>query len=132
MAPPNGPPNGDQTVVFDNAGNVIWTTSAISNHAGWRASSFACGDLDGSGEPDWVFIDGSRDLVIANTKGGKVSEWKHHRIICGLTAQRQSRRSGNPEQLGGDGLRVATMSQWRNVVLTCSDPRPISAMVENI
>ena len=64
--------NGDQTVVFDSTGKVLWTTSAISDHAGWRAYTFAWGDLGGDGESEWVFIDGSRDLVVANTKGEKI------------------------------------------------------------
>ncbi len=65
--------NRNETTAFDENGKVAWTTSAVSDHGGWWKSTFALGDLDGDGAPDWVFVDGSGDLVIANMKGEKIS-----------------------------------------------------------
>jgi peroxiredoxin len=65
--------NGDKTVVFDETGKIAWQTSAIGNHAGWRASSFAIGDLIGDGTQVWTFVDGSGNLVIADSSGHKIS-----------------------------------------------------------
>ena len=65
--------NVDKTVVFDETGKVAWTTSAIGNHTGWRAISFAVGDLKGDGTQEWAFIDGSGNLVIATPDGQKIS-----------------------------------------------------------
>ena len=65
--------NGDHTVVFDETGKVAWETSAIGNHAGWRTSSFAIGDVKGDGTQEWAFIDGSGNLVIAASSGQKIS-----------------------------------------------------------
>jgi len=69
--------NGDQTVVFDETGKVVWTTSAIGNHAGWRENSFSVGDITADGSQERAFIDGSGNLVIATSAGQKISSIAH-------------------------------------------------------
>jgi len=69
--------NTDQTAVFDETGKIVWTTSAIGNHAGWRAGSFATGDIKGDGTMEWAFMDGSGNLVIASPSGQRISTIPH-------------------------------------------------------
>jgi hypothetical protein len=64
---------GSTTVAFDETGKIAWKTSAVSNPGGWRSCCFAAGDLKGDGSTQWVFIDGSGDLVVATPGGEKIS-----------------------------------------------------------
>ncbi len=86
--------NGDHTVVFDETGKVAWTTSAIGNHAGWRTSSFAIGDLKGDGTQEWTFIDGSGNLVIATLNGRKISSIAHAKEFASFAIASRSGQSG--------------------------------------
>ena len=65
------------TEVFDETGKVAWTTSATSDHAGWRENTFAVGDITGDGNPEWAFLDGAGNLVIATPEGQKISSIAH-------------------------------------------------------
>jgi thiol-disulfide isomerase/thioredoxin len=64
--------SGNTTVAFDETGKVAWKTSAFANPTGWTGCCFAAGDLKGDGSVEWVFIDGSGDLVIATPAGEKI------------------------------------------------------------
>ncbi|MGA2278947.1 MAG: redoxin domain-containing protein [Verrucomicrobiota bacterium] len=86
--------NGDNAVAFDETGKVAWTTSAIGNHAGWRTSSFAVGDLKGDGTQEWAFIDGSGNLVIAALTGQKISSIAHAKEFAGFAIASRSGQSG--------------------------------------
>jgi peroxiredoxin len=76
--------NGDNTVVFDETGQVAWTATAIGDHAGWRTCSFAVGDLIGDGTREWAFIDGTGSLVIATSNGQKLSSIAQAKEFAGF------------------------------------------------
>jgi thiol-disulfide isomerase/thioredoxin len=65
--------NGDETLVFDDTGRILWKTSAVKNPGDWRAVSFAAGDLMGNGSAQWVFFDGSSAVIIASAAGEKLA-----------------------------------------------------------
>jgi hypothetical protein len=83
-----------QMAVFDETGKIIWTTPASASHAGWRASSFAVGDLQGDGTADWAFIDGSGDLVIATPSGQRISTVAHAKEFSSFAIASQPGKSG--------------------------------------
>jgi hypothetical protein len=66
--------NGNNTVVFDDSGKVLWETSSIGDRSGIWSASFATGDLTGNGDPNWAFLDNSGALVIATSNGQKLSQ----------------------------------------------------------
>ena len=103
--------NDNETVAFDDTGTVIWTTSAISDHGGWRNSSFASGDLDGDGIPDWVFIDGSGDLVIANGKGEKISAIPGSKKLEGFVVAPRKDRGGLLVTLSGQNVTAYELAR---------------------
>jgi len=63
-----------QTAVFDETGNRL-TTSAIGNHAGWRAGS-SHRRLKGDGTMEWAFMDGSGNLSLLSS-GQRISTIPH-------------------------------------------------------
>jgi hypothetical protein len=100
--------NGDQTAVFDETGKILWTTSAISNHAGWRVSSFAAGDIKGDGTTEWAFIDGSGNLVIATPNGQRISSISHAKEFTSFAIASQSGKSGVLVALGNATVQAYT------------------------
>jgi peroxiredoxin len=86
--------NGNQTAVFDDTGKIAWTTSAIANHAGWRAASFAFGDLKGDGDTEWALLDGSGYLVIATANGQKLSSLPHAKGFTAVAVASRPGKSG--------------------------------------
>jgi peroxiredoxin len=86
--------NGDQTAVFDETGKIVWTTTAIGNHAGWRVSSFAVGDIKGDGIQEWAFIDGSGNLVIASPNGQRISTIARAKEFTSFAIASQPGKSG--------------------------------------
>lgn len=60
---------GEITVAFDADGKIVWSTPGKVDHAGWRASSFAFGDVDGNGSGDWAFYDSSGTLLLVSASG---------------------------------------------------------------
>ena len=64
---------GDVTVAFDENGRVAWSTPAVRDHAAWRRSFFACGDMNGDGTREWVFSDVTQELVVVTTSGEKLA-----------------------------------------------------------
>ena len=62
--------NDEHIIAFDTQGEVQWSTSSDGE---WRTTTFACGDIDQDGIKDWAFIDGTGDLIIANSQGEKLS-----------------------------------------------------------
>jgi len=103
--------NGNDTFAFDENGTVAWTTSAISDHAGWRKSSFVSGDLDGDGIPDWVFIDGNGDLVIANSRGEKISAIPDSKSLERFIVVPRKEKGGLLVTLSGQKLTVYEFSR---------------------
>ncbi len=86
--------NGDQTVAFDDTGKVAWKTSAIKNPGGWRSGNFAAGDLEDNGTPDWAFVDGAGNLVLATSDGQKISSIANERNVdCFAFAPRDGQSS---------------------------------------
>lgn len=77
--------NSDKTLAFDEAGKVAWATSAIKNPGGWRSCNFAAGDLEGKGTPDWAFLDGTGNLVIATSGGERISSLANKKHIESFT-----------------------------------------------
>jgi peroxiredoxin len=69
------------TEAFDEHGTVAWKTSAIPSAGGWRACCFAAGDLKGDGSMQWVFLDGSADLIIATPTGQKLAAIPNQRSL---------------------------------------------------
>jgi peroxiredoxin len=65
------------TVAFDESGKIAWKTSASANAGGWISHKLAAGNLRGDGTTEWVFIDGSGDLVVASTAGEKIGSIAH-------------------------------------------------------
>jgi peroxiredoxin len=64
---------GDGDVIaFDRAGRVAWSAPSVQNQAGWRETTFASGDIDGDGRPEWTFADPNGDLVLATATGEKL------------------------------------------------------------
>jgi len=100
--------NGDQTVAFDETGKVAWTTSAISNHGGWRNASIACGDLKGDGALEWAFIDGSGSLVVATTKGQKIASIPHAKGLTGYAIVSRPGQSGLLISLANETVQAYT------------------------
>ena len=86
--------NGDQTVAFDDTGNVAWTTSAIKNPGGWRSCNFAAGDLEGKGTLAWAFIDGSGNLVLATSDGRKISSLPNEKKVESFALAPRGGQSG--------------------------------------
>jgi peroxiredoxin len=103
--------NDNETVAFDETGTVVWTTSAVSDHAGWRKSSFALGDLDGDGIPDWVFIDGNGDLVIANAKGEKISAIPDAKKVEGFLVAPRKDKGGLLVTLSGQKVTAYELTR---------------------
>jgi hypothetical protein len=78
--------SGNAVVAFDQAGKVAWITTALSGTAGTGSPlvSAVMGDLTGNGAKEWAFMDGSGDLVIATTRGQKVSSIANQSAIEGF------------------------------------------------
>ena len=93
-------------MVFDDSGKVLRKTSAIGNHAGWRATSFATGDIEGNGAQDWAFIDGSESLVIATPNGQKISAIPHAAGLSTFTIASRPGQSGLLITLDGGTVKV--------------------------
>jgi hypothetical protein len=72
--------NKSEITAFDDQGNISWTSSALADGS-WRKPNFASGDLDGDGVADWVFLDGSGSLVVANMKGQRISSIPERRNV---------------------------------------------------
>ena len=100
--------NNDQTAVFDETGKVLWTSTAMGSHAGWRASSFAVGDLQGDGTADWAFVDGSGDLVIATPNGQKISAVAHAKEFTSFAIAAQPGKSGVLITLGNATVQACS------------------------
>jgi peroxiredoxin len=100
--------NGDQTVTFDETGKIAWTTSAVGNHAGWRTSSFASGDLKGDGGTEWAFIDGSGTLVIATPNGQKISSVPQGKELSSFAMTSRPGQSGALITLAKETVQACT------------------------
>lgn len=75
----------DGTVVaFDIMGQIAWTTSGLKQSS-WRASNFACGDIDRDGRKDWGFLEANGDLVIATPDGTKLASLPGQKGIEGFS-----------------------------------------------
>jgi peroxiredoxin len=100
--------SGDKTVVFDDSGKVLWQTSSIANHAGWRSVSFARGDITGDGDPDWAFIDGSGNCIIATPKGNELALVPTPRNISAFAIASRPGRPGYLIALDGGNVLAYT------------------------
>ena len=75
----------DGTVVaFDPMGQIAWTTSGLKQSS-WRASNFACGDIDRDGRKDWGFLEANGDLVIVTPDGIKLASLPGQKSIEGFS-----------------------------------------------
>jgi hypothetical protein len=70
-------------VAFDTEGNVAWTSSAMPT-MGYQRACCAAGDFKGDGTTQWVFLDGTGDLVLATTDGKKAGWIPKQSRILGL------------------------------------------------
>jgi peroxiredoxin len=102
--------NKDTTSAFDEDGTVQWTTSAARDNGGWRSSSFAAGDLNGDGDPDWVFVDGSGNLLIAAAAGRKLSSVPHGASMTAFAIVPRPGRGGILVTLDGGTVRAYTFN----------------------
>ena len=65
--------SGVVTVAFDESGRVAWSTPAVDDQGSWRNGSFACGDMNGDGAREWIFIDITHELVVVTAAGEKLA-----------------------------------------------------------
>jgi peroxiredoxin len=86
------------TMGLDPTGILAWSTTAIAGPGGWRAVSFASGDLEGDGQREWTFLEASGDLVVANPQGEK---------ICSI-----------PNQKGLDSFAIVPTTQGKGILVT--------------
>ena len=63
----------DVTVAFDENGRLAWSTPAVQGQGSWRDGSFACGDMNGDGAREWIFIDVTDELVVVTAAGEKLA-----------------------------------------------------------
>ncbi|HEV2319092.1 MAG TPA: redoxin domain-containing protein [Verrucomicrobiae bacterium] len=96
--------SGDKTVVFDDSGKVLWQTSSIANHAGWRSVSFASGDITGDGDSDWAFIDGSGNCIIATPTGNELARVPTPRNVTAFAIASRPGRTGYLIALDGGNV----------------------------
>jgi hypothetical protein len=100
--------SGNAAVAFDQTGTVQWMTSAqsiMANSANPR-QLVAMGDLKGDGTKQWVFVDGSGDLVIATTSGQKVSSISNQSSIQGVAVAPRSGQGALLLTLDGGVVRA--------------------------
>src|SRR5262249_31091936 len=65
--------NSSLTIAVDAAGREIWSTSS-SNPNHWMKTSFASGDVDGDGAPDWAFLENGARLVLVTASGEHLAD----------------------------------------------------------
>jgi hypothetical protein len=59
-------------VAMDTQGVVAWKAPCVMDRSGWRSPSFASGDLDGDGTPEWVFLGTPGKLQIVSARGSEL------------------------------------------------------------
>src|SRR5262245_36915837 len=64
--------NNQLTLAIDSMGQEIWTM-ANSGRSMWTEASFASGDVDGDGAPDWAFLERREAIGLISAKGERLA-----------------------------------------------------------
>jgi hypothetical protein len=97
--------SGNAVEAFDQTGKSAWIASALSNLGNQRPCA-VMGDFKGDGTPQWAFLNGGGDLVIATTSGLKVSSIPNQSRIQGFASARRAGRGAILLTLDGGVVRA--------------------------